>query len=137
MKNPLKRIQSLFSPGLRRKDLDDPRLAEKVNADECDLIWPDGTWRSHLFRPSDWLTLDNTVRAVLLRAWAMEALESLEKSLGWRVNPGMFGGSAMRVPQGWRPSTKLLKHLWTRDNMSPESLHYVLAQLRNGGHLAA
>jgi hypothetical protein len=136
MKNPLKRLQALFKPAARRSGLD-PDLSDKVDYTECQVIWPNGTWKSKLMDPCHWPDLDVVVRGVLLKVWANEAFYAAEAAAGHRLNPGMFGSYPQSVQKGWRPSEKVLKHVWARENWSTGHLHYVVAQLQHSGRLAA
>ena len=135
MKNPLKRLQTLFKPHPRRTGLDDPELEKKIDYAECHNIWPNGTWRSAIRPTRLWKDLDITVRGELLRVWAFEQFRNAERAAGHSLNPGQFSVQYVRIEPGWKPHEKDLKEIWIRDNKCAKSLHYVVGELQSRGRL--
>lgn len=133
MRNPLKSVKKSISKRFG-KDTGDPGAPTYP---ELRVIWPTGTWKLDLEQFARMRVDGDTqiARAIILDTWAYEVYDSAVKRAGYELNPGMFGTYPPAIPSGWRPSEKGLKALYAKKGWDVETLHYVVAELENLGHI--
>jgi hypothetical protein len=117
---------------------------EKLYFVELNRVWPDGTWNyvidtgavlGEFSRWGDRQYMDDTVRGHLLRVWAWEFFQDMQKCSNFQLNPGMVGTYPDPIPKGWKPSEKAMKEYAVKFNTAVRGLHYIVGRLKSLGNL--
>jgi hypothetical protein len=138
MKNPLKAMKSFLKPHPRFHGLEPaPARFTEVRSDECEAIWPVGTWQYSKTKPADRRIMDFTIQGTLLESWARDDFAKLQAGSSSPINPGHYSYCGSAVPKGWNPREKGLKDLWKRHSWDPKVLQYIVPILKSRGRLDA